>query len=399
MKKFSKEFFTGNRRALISALPNSLIVISAHFALQESADLAFPFRQDSNFWYLTGINESDMVLVMDTKTNKSTLLLPTQNNYQKEWDGEIDTSLLQRDSGISNFAHIQELTVFLKQAKNSDQKICYLAPLRKKVQPYGFYSNPARKALELKIKKIEPAPIDIRLALARLRQIKQPVEILAIKQAIDITGKALEKAKDRLETFNSEKDLERFITAKMFEFGSDGHGYEPIVASGKNAAIIHYNKNDGKLNKNELVLLDVGAKVSGYSADISRAWIVGKSSERINALHAGVIQMQDKAFKMLKPGVMLREYQKAMELEAQKIMKKLNCSTAGQPFPHGFSHFLGLDLHDAGDYNMPLAENMVLTVEPGIYLHDEGLGIRVEDNIRITKDSIEVLSKNIPREI
>jgi Xaa-Pro aminopeptidase len=146
-------------------------------------------------------------------------------------------------------------------------------------------------------------------------------------------------------------------------------------------------------------LLDVGAKKYGYSADISRTWIYGKPSDRQRAIYDAVLQLQDKAFSMLKPGVLLREYQQEMEKAASKLMKKLHSDTENEKYPHGFSHFLGIDVHDAGDYESPLVEGMVLTVEPGLYLYDERIGVRIEDNVIVTKNGIKNLSEHIPRDL
>jgi Xaa-Pro aminopeptidase len=143
--------------------------------------------------------------------------------------------------------------------------------------------------------------------------------------------------------------------------------------------------------------LDVGAEYLGYSADISRTWSVGNATKRQVDVYQAVLELQDKAFNMLKPGVYVREYQELMEKEAISVVAKLGASFVGDKFPHGFSHFLGIDVHDAGDYEQPLQENSVITVEPGIYLPIEGIGVRIEDDVRITKNGIEILSKNIPR--
>ena len=376
-------------------LPNSLIVIAGHVALQKSADTTFPFRQDSNFWYLTGINEPDCLVVIDTKKAVSTLILPDLNDYQKEWDGDRDNSEIAKISGIHLALSRINLDSILRDAKKHGLQICYIKSSPERVEPYGFYSNPARKILEQEIMAVESEPKDIRLQIARLRQIKQPMELEALQKAIDITGDTLADVKSKLQNFRTEKDLERAISSGFFANGSDGHGYEPIVGSSKNAAILHYNNNSDILDKNSLVLLDVGAIYEGYSADISRAWAYGEPTFRQKAIFEAVCELQDKAFSMLGPGVKIRDYQKSMEKQAFKLMKKLGIKI--DQYPHGFSHFLGLDVHDAGDYDAPLAPGSVITVEPGIYTIDEKIGVRIEDNILITNSGIKNLSANIPR--
>ena len=396
MSRFNKQFFIGNRERLMQALPDSLIVMTANASLQQSADLAFPYRQDSNFWYLTGIAEPDLLLVMDTQNGSISLLLPEQNDYQIEWDGAIETSGYEESSGITLFETQAVLKELIKKAKKAGLRVCSLQPATERVEPYGFYSNPARKLLyELLSKNGVRDPQDIRVEIARLRQIKQTPELEVIQSAIDATGVVLADIKAGLKSLHTEKELERALTAGFYSAGTDGHAYEPIVASGKNASIIHYNKNNSKLARNQLVLLDVGAQVDGYAADISRTWIVGKPTKRQQEVWDAALELQEKAFSMLKPGVMLKEYQAEMELHAAKTLKKLG--KPAKQFPHGFSHFLGLDVHDAGDYSAPLEAGSVITVEPGLYFPDESIGVRVEDNVLITKNGYLNLSAGIPK--
>lgn len=395
--RFKKEFFLNNRNKLIKEIPNSLVVLSAHSQLQESADLAYPFRQDSSFWYFTGLKHPDQLLVIDTENNESILLIENQNDYQKEWDGVVNLSEIKKQSGIKKIEKKDILSSLLKQAKSKGLQICYLAPLPEKVEPYGFYSNPSRKKLYDLIKQVEAKPKDIRKEVARIRQVKETQEIEALKDAIKITSETLEEVKLNIENYKTEKEIESLITAGFYSRQSQGHGYEPIVAYGKNASTIHYNSNNSTIGRDGLILLDVGAKVDNYSADISRTWQISKSSERQKQVFDEVLNLQDNAFNLLKSGVNLREYQKIMESFAQKSYKKLKLNWT--KYPHGFSHFLGLDVHDAGDYEQPLKTNTVITVEPGIYIAEEGIGVRIEDNILIQNKGIKNLSSSIPRDL
>lgn len=379
----------------MQALPNSLIVLTAHASLQESADTAFPFRQDSNFWYLTGLQEPNALLVIDTKKAEASLLLPKKNEYQDEWDGSLDIAKIKEQTGISDICERSVLSQKLLDAKKLKLQICYITPAPEIIEPYGFYSNPARRVLEAEIRKIEDKPKDIRLDIARLRQIKQPVELDAIQEAINITGKTLLEIKNRLDDFTNEKDLERAITAGFYANGSDGHAYTPIVAGGVNASVIHYTDNNQNLSDSQLILLDVGAKVDGYAADISRTWAYGKPTDIQKTVYDAAIFLQDKAFSLLKAGVDIRQYQEIMEKFAAKEIKKLG----GNPdrYPHGFSHFLGIDVHDAGDYSSPLQVGSIITVEPGLYFKELGIGVRIEDDILITEYGFKNLSEQIPR--
>lgn len=393
-----------NRERLGKSLSGALIVIPANSALQKSADIPFPFEQDKNFWYLTGLNIADAVLTLDGESGKAALYLPDQNDYQKEWDGEINRETIEKASGISEIRFKADLKRLLKEAKKQGRNVGYLPPLPvypSKVEPYGFYANPARAELEKQILAAgykENELVDIRKDIARLRMVKRPEEITAIQKAIDATGQALASCKNKLSSFKTEKDLERWLIAQFYQHGADGEAFTSIIAGGKNAATIHYEENNAPLEENDLVLLDVGAKVDGYAADISRTWAIGGSpSKRQSELWDACLDIQAYALSQLKAGVIIREYQKDVENYALKVLKKLNCSMADKPFPHGFSHHLGLDVHDAGVYDEPLPEGAVITVEPGIYLPNEGIGMRVEDNILITKNGYKNLSENIPK--
>ncbi len=398
MSDMTQQFFEGNRSVLAERLPGHLIVIAANSLLQSSADLHFPFRQDSNFWYLTGIDEPDAILVIDTVAGESTMLLPPKSTYQKEWDGDTDTDEFARVSGIVQFGSTRDLSGLLKQAAVSGRTVGYLQPLPRMVKPYGFYANPARRTLWSRIKRSGAQTADVRLDIARMRAIKQPEELAAIQEAIDITGRTLEHVKSRLAQCRNEKDIERLITARFFAEGGDGHAYQPIVAGGQNAATIHYVQNSAPLVASDLLLLDVGAVYQQYTSDISRTWSVGGSpTKRQRELYDAMCDVQTFAFGQLRAGVLLRDYQKTVEQYARTVCASLGIQL--DAYPHGFSHFMGLDVHDAGDYSAPLQPGTVLTVEPGIYLAYEDIGIRIEDDVLITESGIDVLSKDIPKRL
>lgn len=394
---FDKKFFTSNRVKLSKLLPKHMLFVSANAMLQSSADLAFPFRQDSNFWYLTGLKNPDAVLVIDTLVGESILLLPEQNAYQMEWDGQYDHEALMSRSGLDRIESMDSLQQYVKRASSHNLTVGMNLPPPDRVEPYGFYSNPARKILDEKIKSINPRvkSESILRELSSLRQVKQPEEMNALLCAINVTAETLDEVHSSLADFKTEKEVENAITAGFYMRNSQGHAYEPIVACGRNASIIHYNKNTDMLSRDALLLLDVGATVDGYASDISRTWAIGKPTKRQQELYKCVIDLQNQAFDLLKVGVLLRDYQHEMEKRAKKLFHSLGIDI--DTYPHGFSHFLGLDVHDAGLYDEPLQEGAVVTVEPGIYLPEEGMGIRIEDNVQITKNGIKNLSEIIPK--
>ncbi len=236
-----------------------------------------------------------------------------------------------------------------------------------------------------------------------MRQIKQPSELAAITKAVSATCHTLAEIKQNLSQFESEDELERAVSIGFLKQGLAEHAYQPIVATGKNATTLHYVKNNAPLESNDLVLLDVGAEHINYAADITRTWAFGKISARQKLVHRLVCELQDYAFAFLKSGVLMKDYENAMRAEAARICKKAgliqNEDEINKIYPHATSHFLGLDVHDAADYNLPLAENMVLTVEPGIYLPSEGIGVRIEDDVVVTKKAVKIISNDLSRQL
>jgi Xaa-Pro aminopeptidase len=207
-----------------------------------------------------------------------------------------------------------------------------------------------------------------------------------------------------------EYEIEAELTQKFVGHGGD-HAYNPIVAAGLNATILHYVKNNKALVAGEIVLIDSGAEYANYAADITRVFPVGgQLSERQQAVYDAVLRVKKYAESILKPGILIKEYEQQVGAKMNDELIELGLlpegstlkSTKSKPapyrtfYPHGTSHFLGLDVHDVGDYSQPLKPGMVLTCEPGIYIREEGIGVRLEDDILITKDGSQNLSASIP---
>ncbi len=402
---FTREFFKNNRKRLLETSGAELVILSANGLLQRSSDTTFPFRQDSNFWYLTSIEEPDYVVVVGL--HETFIIMPQRSEHRDLWDGAIDITVLQDISGIDEILehHMgwNKLDRLIKKIK----KVHTITPAEAYFDSFGFYANPARGALLMALKKHRSLELlDVRKPLARLRQIKQEVEVDALQKAIAITAKTLTEVRSNLSNYTSEYGLVADITAGFIRSGANGHAYQPIVASGVNAATIHYMKCNATLMKNDLLLLDVGAEFSNYSADISRTWAVSKPTTRQQQVFNSVAEVQKAAFKLLRPGVMFKAYEQqvdelmAVELKALGLLQDANDKKKLKKYyPHLASHFLGLDTHDAADYDVPLAPGMVLTVEPGIYIPEEKIGIRIEDNIVITKTGNTILSDSLPRNL
>lgn len=401
-KLFTSEFFVGNRRRLLEQTNANLIVLTANGLLQRSADTTYSFRQESNFWYLTGIEEPDFVLVMDN--DETFLIAPKRADHRDLWDGKVDRKALQSVSGIDSLVEHHEGWLILDKLLKKHKKVHTITPAEPYIEHFGFYANPARCTLLsalAKHRKLEQ--VDIRKSLARLRQIKQEPELDAIQSAIDITSKSLLKIKAKLAKYKTENQVVADITRDFIRSGIKGHAYQPIVASGQNATTIHYIDNNSVIKPDDLVLLDVGAEYANYSADISRTFAVEPPSRRQSEVHQAVMNVRSEAMNLLKPGTDMKQYEQAVDVIMAKELVKLKLlddikdrKRLKKYYPHLTSHFLGLDTHDAADYKQPLQPGMVLTVEPGIYIPEESIGVRVEDDVLITDSAIENLSSGLP---
>ncbi len=232
---------------------------------------------------------------------------------------------------------------------------------------------------------------DLRPIVDSLRLVKDEKEIAHLRRAIALTGAALEEAATLLRTGVAEHELQAAVERRFRAEGAAGPAFPSIVASGPNATVLHYRDNNRRSEKGELVLLDVGARWKHYCADISRTFPTGgKFTPRQREIYALVYGAQQKAFEKVRPGATVEEVDKAARdyLEEKGYAKY---------FLHNTSHYLGLDAHDAGDYKTPLAPGVVLTVEPGIYIDEEGIGIRIKDCVLVTEDGCEILSDFVPR--
>lgn len=402
---FTTEFFVGNRKRLQDELESNLVVLSANGLLQRSSDTTYPFRQDSNFWYLTGISEPDYLLVMN---GTSTFLIePKRSEHRDQWDGAIDKRALKTVSGITEIEEHHAGWVRLDQLIKKYKKVHTITPADVYVEHFGFYTNPARAVLLAALHKHRKLElVDIRKVLARQRQIKQAPELEAIRRAIYITSTALSVVRRKVGRYRAEYQVAADITREFLHRGADGHAYTPIIAAGRNAATIHYVNNAQPITPGDLLLLDVGAEYQGYSADITRTYATGSVSRRQQQVYAAVRRVQQAAFRLLKPGIDMKAYEAQIDTTMARELKKLGLladitdkKKLKKYYPHLVSHFLGLDTHDAADYTVPLAPGMVLTVEPGMYIPDENIGVRIEDNVLVTETGIEILSRNIPADL
>lgn len=404
---FTSEFFKLNRDSLKKNLQSSIpIVVTANGMIQRGADSSYPFYQDANFWYLTGIDDPDITLVMED--DREFLIVPIREGTRVTFDGQINQEDLSEISGVKDI--VNEVTGWkrLDSIVQNYGKLATLAPAPAFIEQYGMYANPARERLMDRIKQhVKQVELeDIRPVLANMRMIKQKPELEAIQGAIDITIKTL---KDVLaspkDTYDYEYQMEADITRGFRFLGADGHSFDPIVAGGQRACTLHNTANSAPINKNELVVLDVGASFRGYAADITRVYASSAPSTRQKEVFEAVKAAQAYAISLLGPGVRLKAYEAKVvkfigeQLKDLGLVNNLKESSVREYFPHATSHFMGLNVHDVGNYQQPLKPGTVLTVEPGIYIKGEGIGVRIEDDVLITNNGVKVLSSDLPSKL
>lgn len=342
------------------------------------------------------------MLVMDQ--GKEFLIAPSREPARAVFDGTIDQADLTKISGIKTVLDETEGNKRLDALLQKNSIIATLTPPPAFIPQHGLYTNPARAVLISRLQKGQPdlEITDIRPHLAEMRSIKQAEELEAIKRAISITAEALEQVYENRGKYKYENEIEADISAHFRRAGS-GHAYQPIIASGANACTLHYIANQAAVDKNGLLLVDVGAEVENYAADITRTFAISRSGKRQKEVIDAVNDVQAFALGNLRAGVLLKEYEQGVEqymggkLKALGLISTIDHDNVRRYYPHSTSHFLGLDVHDLGDYERPLEAGMVLTVEPGIYIPEEGIGVRTEDNVLITDRGAEVLSSGIPK--
>ncbi len=390
------------RQRLASSVKADCIVISANHMLQKSTSVAYEFFQDSHFYYYTGISQPGWVLVIDTFKGREWLIKPKGSDYLSIFDGEVS------DEEISNLSDITDIRVHrdgwhdISEIAKQRTAIGTFVPKAKYSKTYGMFLNPTRHAIIDKIKRYNTKLnlVDITTESARLRTVKDEHEIALLKEAIHITGDALHIVKAGMQSMASEAEIHAEIT-KHFLSNNSHHGFTPIVASGSNATVLHYTANNQALAPNSFVVMDIGAEHHKYNADITRAYAYGTPTARQKEIFEAVYTIQQLAYDELKPGVTIREYEAIIEQYMGEALNQLGIISTmlrkdiRRYYPTATSHYLGLDVHDSGDYELPLEPGVVLTVEPGIYVPEEGIGIRIEDDVVITDQGIDILSADI----
>lgn len=387
------------REALFASLEtgDALILFAA---LEEN--LA-KFRQDNNFLYITGLEAPNAIYFAYKGQNVAEHLFIQRGIPEREvWDGKkMSTQEAQEQSGIQSVMYLDQWSDTLSMYAPSIKRIYANIGVPALDMPLSY---PMFRLQPLKERYPNIEITNINTKLSPLRKVKSEWEISKLQRAIDITGKGLLDIFEQAEVGMMEYELEAILYFRMQRSGLPHWGFAPIIASGINAATLHYGKNNCQIAAGELILMDVGASHHNYSADITRCFpISGTFSERQKAVYAAVLRVQKEIISLIQPGVKLIDLQsKTRELITQEC-KELGLIQDDDEvikyYMHGVSHFLGMDTHDLGGRDAVLEAGNVITVEPGIYIPDERLGVRIEDDVLVTESGYCVLSQNIPKEI
>lgn len=392
---------TKARREKLSELLNSgeFIILFAN----PDANLE-KFHQDNSFLYITGLNHPNLIyLAGKLSENFVEMIFIERSNPEREvWDGKkLNAAEAVENSGIARVLYLDEFYPTLSSYCASISKLYAnlgYVPLNRAPNDRMFMLEPVRNRYpRIQIESSDPL-------LAPMRKIKSDWEIMQLQKAIDITGKGIMDIWENAKAGMMEYELEAMLFYRMQRSGVKRWGFAPIIATGINAATLHYGKNECQINAGDAVLLDVGASYNNYSADISRTFPIGeKFSARQTEIYSIVLDVQKKCIEMIKPGIKLQEIHLAsrnMLAEALLEIKLIDTpEEITKYYMHGLGHFLGMDTHDLGGREAILEAGNVITIEPGIYIPEERLGVRIEDDVLVTEDAYCVLSQNIPKEI
>jgi len=407
--------YTENRRRFVEQMkPNSVAIFHASPTLPKSGDGTYSYQQDADILWLSGIvQEKTMVILYPDNPDKNArevLVLLRPNDTLEKWVGhKLRKNEATSISGISNVQWLDGLDVMLQVMMNSAD--------------YVYLNTNEHNRLDTELPRLDLEFVHITMKLyplhhyeraaqitKKLRPIKTAAEIAVVKHAVDITHKALNRVLQFVKPGVKEYEIEAEIIHEFISNRATGHAYDPIIASGDRARVLHYIDNNDVCKDGELILMDFGAQYGNYNADLTRTIPVnGKFTPRQKEVYEACLAVHNFGKKLLKPGLLFPDYVKAINEEMERQLIKIGLITeedikkqdADNPafrkyFYHGVTHHLGLVVHDSGSYMDEVKEGMLFTIEPGIYIEEEQMGIRIENNIWITKDGNEDLFKGIP---
>jgi len=420
----SYELYQERRVQLVSAIKktckerdikNGMVILFSSFEKPDSL-----FTQESSFYYFSGIREAGMVITIDMAGSdaKSDLFVPNCLENKKKWSGvQSAIGAQEQDAQTFNFEKINFLgekisglniyPYFTKDAYAN--LLCTISDcLKKNGTLFVLYPEDSHQYVEQKfvldrIKSFLPNLnsdniVDISEMVANFRRKKDIFEIGKISEAINLTALAHEAAATTIEHEALESEVQA-VAEYMFTAACAKSAFPSIVASGTNGTILHYHKSCDQMMDGQLVIVDIGAKLDNYCADITRTYPVsGKFSERQKELYTIVLETQNYIATLAKPGYYLRNNEQKDKSLTHLALEFLKTKGYEQYFTHGIGHFLGLDVHDVGRLDSPLKEGDVITIEPGLYIPEEDIGIRIEDDYWITDKNAICLTESIPKE-
>ena len=416
--KIDRNLFIKNRKNFMSQMkPNSLAVFNSNDIYPISADSTMPFEQHRDIFYLSGVDQEESILVMfpdcPNEKHKEILFLKETNEHIAVWEGEkLTKEAALETSGIKTVYWLQDMEKIMFELMTQCDTVYintnehYRASVETETREDRYTKWLKDKYPAHSVAKSNPI-------LQRLRSVKDQIELDLLQKACDITEKGFRRVLNFVKPDVWEFEIEAEFMHEFLRNRSKKFAYTPIIASGNNANVLHYIENNQQCKAGDLILMDVGAEYANYASDMSRTIPVsGRFTDRQKAIYNAVNRVKNDATKMLVPGTIWADYHvevgKLMtsELLGLGLLDKADVQNENKDWPaykkyfmHGTSHHMGLDTHDYGILTEPMQANMVFTVEPGIYLPDEGFGIRLEDDV-VIQDSGEPfnLMRNIPIE-
>lgn len=398
------------RRALLMDRIGEGVVVLRSARVHDMEGEDFPqasdFRQDDDFFYLTGLETPESFLVLiahNSAPDRAILFVPARNKEQEQWTGlGIDAEAAGAQSGIKDVRTSDTAPDFIAGVMRDSRAayikvpgeanlVCQALETQRRTDCIWLFLQPL-KQLSVQLQDIHPH-------VAALRLVKDDDELRRMRRAINITTDAIRSAMQHSKPGQWEYEIEANIEHVFHGSGAERVGFPSIVASGPNATTLHYDKSRRRTQTGDLVVMDLGAEFGYYTADVSRTMpISGRFTPRQRALYDLVLGAQQVAIDSVRPGMTLPRLDDiARQYMREHSGKLCGARTCDEYFVHAIGHWLGMDVHDPADIAVPFATGMVLTVEPGLYLADEAIGIRIEDDVLVTANGHEVLSQGAPR--
>jgi Xaa-Pro aminopeptidase len=411
----NSEIFIKNRQRFVKEMkPNSIAIFVSNDEVPVNGDALYPFKQDSDLFWLSGIVQEDSMVVLypdnpDPKY-REVLALVRPNELKEKWDGRrLRAREAQSISGIQSIVWLDTLDALLQPWIHLADTI-YLDTNENDRKASLIRSRDYRYVDEIKSRYPLHHYERSAKVIKELRGIKTALEIEVLQKAIDITDNTFRRLLKFIKPGVMEYEIEAEIWHSFLSQRATGPAYSSIIASGDRARTLHYVRNDQQCKDGELVLMDFGAEYGGYNADLTRTIPVnGKFTRRQKTLYNACLHLHDYAKSLLKPGISIVNYTEKVGEEATQqflkigLLKKTDVKNEDPEnrayrkyLYHGISHHLGIDVHDLGTRTEPIKPGMVLTVEPGIYVEEEQMGVRIENNVWITRNGNKDLMKNIP---